>query len=70
MKHIDLQSFGKNKCLQNLVNEINLLKSDRIEISTKEGNFHKLFFSWFNRTKGEETALTLQLLLSTSFTVK
>lgn len=43
VKHVDLTSFGNDKCLESLVNEINILESEGINISTGDGHFHVHF---------------------------
>jgi len=43
VKHVDLSSFGNDKCLESLVNEINILESESVSISTEDGYFHVHF---------------------------
>lgn len=43
VKHVDLTSFGNDKCLESLVNEINILENEGINISTEDGRFHVHF---------------------------
>eukprot|EP00102_Acyrthosiphon_pisum_P013497 XP_008183097.1 PREDICTED: uncharacterized protein LOC103309442 [Acyrthosiphon pisum] len=43
VKHVDLSSFGNDKCLESLVNEINILESEGVSISTEDGYFHVHF---------------------------
>lgn len=40
---MDLTSFGDEKCLESLVNEINKLENEGINISTEDGYFHVYF---------------------------
>jgi len=43
VKHVDLISFGNDKCLESLVNEINILESEGVSILTEDGYFHVHF---------------------------
>jgi hypothetical protein len=43
IKHINIKSFGNDKCFQSLVNEINNIENEGIDIITKDCNFHVNF---------------------------
>lgn len=65
VKHVDLTSFGNDKCLISLVNEINILESEGINISTEDGHFHVHFL--LGIILGDNLGLNSLLEFSKSF---
>lgn len=65
VKHIDIKSFGNDKCLQSLVNEINILENEGIDIKTQDGDFHVHFV--LGIVLGDDLGLNSLLEFSKSF---
>lgn len=65
LKHVDLKSFGNDKCLQSFINEINMLESEGIHILTNEGTFHVHFI--LGIVLGDNLGLNSLLKFSKSF---
>jgi len=65
VKHIDIKSFSNDKCLQSLINEINILENEGINIKTRDGNFHVHFV--LDIILGDNLGLNSLLEFSKSF---